>query len=114
MDIELHFLGDGRFSLDCGDAHRALALWLEQGWFDGSFQQQLLRAYEVSQLPLQIRGVEFTAQIDQEEVLVFSNVEPIDEIIDGDEAYQLSMIDAYAGCGYEDFIHLIDYIKSSY
>lgn len=112
MEIELIYLDDGRFQLDCGDAHRALALWLEQSWFDAVFQQQLQQVYAVTNLPLQIRGPEYVAQIDADEVLIYANVAECEE--SADEAYQLTLLDAHAGCGYDDFIHLIDYIRQSF
>ncbi|MFM2478066.1 YacL family protein [Celerinatantimonas sp. MCCC 1A17872] len=110
MDIELTYLDDGSFSIDCGDEHRPLAMWLEQSWQDQSFQQQLRQSRMVALLPMTIRGIEFSAQIDADEVIIYAHgseqAEPVDD--NGDS---LVALDVEAHCGYDDYIHLLDYLN---
>lgn len=110
MDIELTYRDDGQFLIDCGDVHRALALWLEQSWSETSFQEQLNKAMQPEYLPMSISGPEFFAYIDEQEILVFANNGSGE--VDIDEAiYEIQ--DASAACGYDDFVHLVKYIISA-
>ncbi|WP_165872698.1 YacL family protein [Celerinatantimonas diazotrophica] len=110
MDIELTYLDDGSFSIDCGDEHRPLAMWLEQSWQDQNFQCQLQKSRCVEHLPMVIQGIEFSAQIDADEVIIYAHhnerVEPTDD--NGDS---LVALDVEALCGYDDYIHLLDYLN---
>lgn len=110
MDIELTYRGGGQFLIDCGDAHRALALWLEQSWHEPSFQNQLVLAMQPEYLPMSIMGPEFFAYIDVQDVLVFAN-DGKNEVEVDEQVYDIQ--DAYSACGYDDFVHLIKYITSS-
>lgn len=110
MDIEITYLDDDSFSIDCGDEHRPLAMWLEQSWQDQSFQRQLQLSRVIAQLPMIIQGIEFSAHIDADEVVIYAHrndqVEPID-----DSGDLLVALDVEAHCGYDDYIHLLDYLN---
>lgn len=108
MDIEVTFLDDGSLAINCGDEHRALALWLEQGWSDAQFQEQLKISRELSVLPITIQGTEFSAYIDPDEVQIYAHIQQ--EYTGDDESLNLALLDVAAGCGYDDYLRIIDYL----
>ncbi|MFM2484789.1 YacL family protein [Celerinatantimonas yamalensis] len=109
MDIELTYLDDGHFTIDCGDQHRALALWLEQSWDDECFQAELAQSRDINALPMVIRSVEYSAYIRSDDVQVFAHVNS-DEPLD-DQGQALTLLDISAECGYEDYLHLLDFLR---